>query len=336
MATYQDIKGIRVKSFTTNPSTIIEGEVWFNSTSGTLKVGQPIAAAWSTVGSLNNATGQNGCFGTPTAGVTCGGRTPPGLMENWTEEFNGSSWTAVNDMTQIRAQLGTAGTLTAGLAFGGVSSTGGAVTTLTEEYNGATWTAGGAESPVGFAAMSAGGTQTAALGAGGYNPGTPHASSSREYNGASWTAGGTMNQGRRDFAAGVMGTQTAGLAVGGRYGGSTTNIAEEYNGLTWTAVTAIPGSPGNRGSEGTGIQATAKVISTQSTSGDFTTVTGASFDYDGSAWTASAALGTTRYFGGGIGQNTDALCVAGYAPANSTHVEEFAVAYIGAKTLTTS
>lgn len=335
MATYQDIKGLKVKFLSADPSTIVEGHVWYNSTSDTLKVGQPIAAAWSTAASVNNPTGQNGCFGTPTAGVTCGGRTPPGLMENWTEEFNGTACTAVNDMTQIRAQLGTAGTLTAGLAFGGVSSTGGAVTTLTEEYDGTNWTAGGAE-PAGFAAQGSGGTQTAALGSAGYNPSTPHASTSREYDGSTWTAGGAMNQGRRDLAAGVMGTQTAGLAVGGRFGGATTNIAEEYNGSTWTAVTAIPGSPGNRGSEGTGIETTAKVISTQTTSGAFPTVTGASYDYDGSTWTASATLGTTRYFAAGIGQNTDALCVAGSAPAYSAHVEEFAVAYTGAKTLTTS
>jgi hypothetical protein len=334
MATYQDLKGLKVKFLSADPSTIVEGEVWYNSTSGTLKLGQPIAAAWSTVGSLNNATGQNGCFGIPTAGVTCGGRP----LENWTEEFNGTAWTAVNDMNALRAQNGAAGTLTAGLTWGGVTNPSGGTSTLSEEYDGTNWTTvpGVTVSPSGSAAMGSGGTQTAAIGAGGYNPGTPHAATSETYDGSSWTAGGTMNQGRRDFAAGVMGTTTAGLAVGGRYGGSTTNIAEEYDGSTWTAVTAVPGSPGNRGSEGTGIQATAKVISTQSTSGDFTTVTGASFDYDGSAWTASAALGTTRYFGGGIGQNTDTLCVAGYAPAVSIHVEEFAVAYIGAKTLTTS
>ena len=38
MATYQDIKGLKVKYLSADPSNLSEGDVWYNSTSDTLKV----------------------------------------------------------------------------------------------------------------------------------------------------------------------------------------------------------------------------------------------------------------------------------------------------------
>ena len=38
MATYQDIKGLKVKFLSADPSNLNEGEVWYNTTSATLKV----------------------------------------------------------------------------------------------------------------------------------------------------------------------------------------------------------------------------------------------------------------------------------------------------------
>jgi len=38
MATYQEIKGLTVKFLSADPSPLVEGEVWYNSTSETLKV----------------------------------------------------------------------------------------------------------------------------------------------------------------------------------------------------------------------------------------------------------------------------------------------------------
>ena len=38
MATYQEIKGLKVKYLSADPSNLNEGEVWYNSTSDTLKV----------------------------------------------------------------------------------------------------------------------------------------------------------------------------------------------------------------------------------------------------------------------------------------------------------
>jgi len=38
MATYKEIRGFTIKSLATDPANPLEGEVWFNSTSSTLKI----------------------------------------------------------------------------------------------------------------------------------------------------------------------------------------------------------------------------------------------------------------------------------------------------------
>jgi len=37
MATYITLKGITIRSLASDPSNLVEGDVWFNTTSGTLK-----------------------------------------------------------------------------------------------------------------------------------------------------------------------------------------------------------------------------------------------------------------------------------------------------------
>ena len=37
MATYKGIKGFKIENLAADPSNPIEGEIWYNSTSGTLK-----------------------------------------------------------------------------------------------------------------------------------------------------------------------------------------------------------------------------------------------------------------------------------------------------------
>ena len=133
----------------------------------------------------------------------------------------------------------------------------------------------------------------AALGAGGYivpaDPGSP-TNTSEEYNGSSWTAGGTLNLARLESAAGVVGTQTAGLLVGGR-GPPFTGAVEEYNGTAWTSVTAVPQAI--RAGGGAGPQTAAVVFGGQiSGTPDIQTAT---FSYDGTSWSAAGNLGTARY-----------------------------------------
>ena len=38
MANYREIKGFRVQCVSSDPSNLVEGQIWFNTTSGALKI----------------------------------------------------------------------------------------------------------------------------------------------------------------------------------------------------------------------------------------------------------------------------------------------------------
>ena len=71
---------------------------------------------------------------------------------------------------------------------------------------------------------------------GGSPPTTTVGLLTEKYDGTSWTGGGNMNTGRRYLAG--AGTQTAGLAFGGEYGGvPVANNTEEFNSPGFTINT---------------------------------------------------------------------------------------------------
>ena len=49
MATYREVKGYSVKSVSSDPSNVKEGQIWYNSTTQTIKVA-PKIAAWASGG----------------------------------------------------------------------------------------------------------------------------------------------------------------------------------------------------------------------------------------------------------------------------------------------
>ena len=228
MANYSDIRGYRVKYLSSDPtlSTANEGQVWYNSTSGTLKSLVQIKA-WSSGGNLN--TGRRALAGagtSNTSGLAFGGINDP-TISSATEEYNGYSWANSGNLGTARRNLAGAGTQTAGLAFGGLNPISTPLS-ATEAYDGATWTAGGA---LGTArgSLSGTGTQTAGLAFGGSSP-PPLSNLTEEYNGSSWTTVNNMNTGRR-YLGGCGSTQTAALAFGG--GPPNSAATEQYDGTNW-------------------------------------------------------------------------------------------------------
>jgi hypothetical protein len=141
MTTYKELFGKAVKYLSTDPDNAqAEGQVWYNSTSGTFK-SIVASAAWSSGSPLITARTALSGAGTQTAGLAFGGSLVPG-NSNATEEYNGSGWSTGGNLGTARYSLGGAGTQTAGLGFGGyILGTG--PTNATEEYNGSSWTGGG-------------------------------------------------------------------------------------------------------------------------------------------------------------------------------------------------
>ena len=127
---------------------------------------------------------------------------------------------------------------------------------------------------------------------------------------------------------------TAGLAVGGRIATTTTGVAEEYNGSSWTAVTAMPQACRSGG--GTGPQTSALIFGGQISP---PTAINSTFSYDGSSWTAQANLAIATNLNSGAGaDSTSALSLGGYsAPTTlSASTEEYSIGVLEVQTVTTS
>jgi hypothetical protein len=173
---------------------------------------------------------------------------------------------------------------------------------------GGTWSTSTAV-PAGSSSWAGAGTTTAALAWGG-TPFDNIGNDSWEYDGSSWTAGGTMTTILGGNAG--LGTQTAALGVGGHNGGGyQSDSAMEYNGSTWTAVTADPASSA-------AIRATAGIQTAGMTVGGYwPAVTNVTSLWSGSAWTTGGVYPISKTGMSGTGIETAAL-VAGGSPYVTT------------------
>jgi hypothetical protein len=119
MAEYINIKGQNIEVVASDPANPTLGQIWYNSTSNTLKGGGvTTAGAWATGGNLPSPLYSGAGAGTQTAALMFGG-VGPGGNSNVTYEYNGTSWTPSNNLNRTTQQLAGGGTQTAGLAFGG-------------------------------------------------------------------------------------------------------------------------------------------------------------------------------------------------------------------------
>ena len=143
MATYEEIYGKRVKDFDSDPTldSSYEGQVWYNSATGTLKSVVALSA-WSSGSPLT--TGRNRAMGagTNTAAVTAGGYAGSPTSSNLTEEYNGSGWAAANNMATGSRGGGSAGTQTAAITAGGLTAPypSGGTNLVSQTYDGTNWT----------------------------------------------------------------------------------------------------------------------------------------------------------------------------------------------------
>ena len=165
MTTYKEIYGTNVEVLASDPTNPVEGQIWYNSTSQTLKGYALVAGSWATAGPLNTAREQLAGAGIQTASLAFGGLTP--TVTAATESYNGTSWTSVNSLNTARKYISGCGTQTAALGFGGGTPTS---TGATELWNGTAWSNLPSMGSGGYGTSGCG-TQAAALGFG-KTPGT--------------------------------------------------------------------------------------------------------------------------------------------------------------------
>jgi hypothetical protein len=313
MTEYSGIRGTRVKYLSSDPTlnTSTEGQVWYNSTEGTLKSLVQIKA-WSSGGNLSTARRASGAMGTQTAGAIAGGQAAPAYV-NITEEYSGFAWASGGNINTTRAFVnnGTVGTQTAGLIFGGEAPGGGDLG-ATEEYDGSTWTS----NPTGLNTvrrdLGGVGIQTAALAFGGTSSPTAVTES---YDGSSWTTSpGTLNTGRASLVG--AGTQTAALAIGGP-----STVVESWNGSSWTNGPSLNFQlDGSAAASGT--QTNALTFGGRKPPG--TTLVASSEQYDGNTWITTPSMATARRELMGMGTAQSGLATGGFTPPTfSAATEEY-------------
>ena len=311
MAEYKGIHGTKVQDYTTDPDNPITGQVWYNETANTIRVGaQTSVGAWATGGNLNTGRDSLGGVGaTRDAALAFGGGPPPApTAKAITESYNGTAWTEVADLNSQRAFATGAGTYTSAIAAGGDQYSG-----VAESWNGTCW-ASITNEPSGTNGYGgAGASNTNALFFGGAPQGSKAVN--RYWNGSAWAELGDLNTARADLA-GSGKTYTQALAIGGMTSPSGfLAVVESFNGTSWTEVADLNTARGNLGGAGT-------QTSSLAYGGRNPSPVALTEEWNGSSWTETTNLNTTRSFGANAGaDNTNAL-YAGGTP-NSAATEEW-------------
>jgi hypothetical protein len=306
MTTFKEIRGTTIEVVSSDPANPEVGQIWYNSSSGTLKGRLALTAGWASGNNMN--TGRRGTLvcagGTQTAALAAGGYDGSTSVPGFTESYNGS-WTNVSSLNTGRYAGAGFGTQTAFIAAGGYSFPPNTFSDITESWNGTSWTNLPATSGSTSFYKTGTGTQTAGLVVG-YG-----STQNQLWNGSAWTTNpATMNNSLN--SRGVSGTQTSAIAAGGQSPKST--ASESYNGTSWTSTPSLNTARYFLGAGGGSNTSSIMFAGNTDPGGSYTTATEL---WNGTAWTATSGLAVAKNAVGSAGTQTAALCFAGEGPGGS-------------------
>ena len=327
MATYKGIQGYSVQKLSSDPTVADTiGQLWYNSTSGKFKISVEGAGAWATGNTMNtNRSRLAGC-GTATSGLAIGGVNGGPQMEE-VELYNGSTWTELADLNTGREGGGSANNSPSAdtVYFAGNSSTN------SESWNNTSWSATPALNTARMGVGGAGISSTSALCFGGEHPPT---AATEKFDGSAWTTVNSLNTARA-YVGGV-GIVTAALAIGGDYAPSQVVNVEEYDGTSWTELSAdLNTARASNAAAGT----TALAI----TMGGYLSPNylNTCETWNGTSWSAQANMAVAKgATPDGFGTTAAAVCSGGgnpaYTPTKLDFTEEWANPVLAIKTVTVS
>ena len=226
MANYKELKGTLITSGTSDPSSPVLGQLWYNAPEFSVKVlSQNVDGpkTWAAGDSIPAGKTGGVAGGTITAAWTTGGT--PNNRETYL--YNGSAWSTsgqTNRSTQLNGMIGF-GTSTSALITTGTNP----YANITDTFNGSTWSSGTAY-PTSGSYGTGTGTTSAGLGVTLYQS-TPQGLTVL-YNG-SWTVSGAASG---SYAAGAAGTQTSALKCGSANPSKV--LVQSFNGSSWTTETS--------------------------------------------------------------------------------------------------
>ena len=314
MATYKEIKGVKVKTVTTDPTASEAiGTVWYNTSPSALKYAIQSAGNWSAGGALLTARTSGGAATASVSDSICAGGYP-GPATVISETYNGTSWTEGNNLNTGRHFPRAFGTSGAALIMGGETPS---LTNKTESYDGTSWGEVNLMNTARYM-MGAAGIQTLGIIAAG-GPGTK--SEVETWDGTSWTETTNVNT-AKNYLWGA-GTSTSEIVGGGPPGTGT----ESWNGTSWTEVADPNVNHGAGG--GAGTSNTLALIF----GGDNPAKKNNVESWDGTSWTAVNAMANTRAYLGSGGTTVSTL---GINQNPGTAVEEWEDPVYTIKTVTVS
>lgn len=320
MAEYKGIKGFKTQSLAADPTPLVEGQLWYNTTTDALKFGANVGA-WSAGNDMNIGKMESFGTGPATAAMACNG-TPDGSdgAEIYkTEEYNGTSWSEEADTDQRRQDGASSGIQTSALVSAGYTTSPRGNSPWVESYNGTVWAE---ETTIGTTAQGRRGfglTETTAM----VGSAAPTVDT-ETWNGTSWTQLNDQNTARN--GQGTFGTNTAGISAAGTPTGGEDEV-ESWNGTNWTIVNSV--NTARSYLAAAGIQTNGLIY------GGNTPPSVANTEaFDGTSWTEVADLGTATYYGSGGGTGAAAI-MAGGNPAGLATTQDWALA-VTAKTVTVS
>tara|TARA_R100001244_G_scaffold131488_1_gene104760 strand:- start:42 stop:1022 length:981 start_codon:yes stop_codon:yes gene_type:complete len=316
MADYSTIHGFNVQVLSADPPAPGEGQVWYNTTTGTLKgYGQIGTGAWSSGGALGANYFSMGASGTQTAGLAYGGQGG----NTGTYTYNGTSWTtSPATLNHGRHQIISSGIGTQGAAqcMGGEIPAPPNYGVFTEQFNGSAWTevaAPGGSLNTGRYGSAGGGTQTAAiLSMGTTGSGT---NATETWNGSTWTTVTAAPQSKWYVTGG--GTQSDFITAAGEVPPSA-NTSDYWNGSSWTEVANI-NTARILPSRGAGSGTSAIIFG-----GEVPPRSSKTEQWDGTTWTEVADLGTASSQKAGSGTAFAAFGVGNDSPNNGA-TEEWSI-----------
>jgi len=301
----------KFRTVATDPSPLVAGDVWYNSTSDTFKCAQGVAT-WSSTGSLTAARRLNAGAGSASSAISVGGYS--GAYLNVCDAYNGSTWSSTTVYpTNILANYATGAASNTVLAFSGSVSYAGV--TDCRLFDGSTWTLTGSMA-TGSDYSGGAGSSTAALCIAGRNASFVITARVEKYNGSTWSSTGAVSTAVQDNLS--CGTSSAALSIV-----NTTN--QVYNGSTWSSVTGPSSSRTQTRALGTTTDANA-IMGAGNTSTEV---------YNGSTWSSGGSTALTRwYFGAAGASSSSGLIFGGEAGASPFSSSEKLVVATTAKTFT--
>ena len=324
--------GAGIPSVASDPPSASQGDMWYNTTTNTLKYAGVGVASWASGTAMTTARANSMYGGSQTAAIA-----GMSFGNTNTEIYNGSTWTEVNDSNTGRSATDCGGSTSSAIGAGGYIP-GSGNSALCEYFDGTNWTEVGDLTSAKRDGSGGSGTGTSLIIAGG-TVGAPLGSDSgatQSWDGTSWTEVNDLNNVR--IGGGLFGTSSsAGLFAGG--GPSTPTYrtyAEIWNGTSWTEVADL--NSGRAGGHGSGVSTLGLIFGGQepAPAGGLSAKTE---EWNGSTWTETNDLSTARAGSGASntgGTSTAALTFGGETPSPSTSVEVWSLSPFSAKSITTA